>query len=722
MFANMYYALGDNSWETYSMKSRLQPQFRQAFASSFNHNYDGGFKYTKGIGNAASNPMWTPYSETSFAYVYKNTLVVTVDVLYQQNFYVDIGPMGTVTGRVTGAHLQWLDSVLEEGSKLPEVKHIIVQGHFPALFPVRKTKSSGIYMDDNEKSEFWEVLRKHPVDFYFAGEAHLNTVSKDTKSDIIQVVSRGNFFSNFLTIDITDDTIDITSYEEVGLEKTMSNFDYVPSGHIQILKNDAVKSIVTSGELSLFDPDDPMIYFNFESKTALKDRPVLGLGELPGGRRAPMVGSVEVDGATCTESLINVGAFGQDYDAQSRNVGLTPGLYGLAGVFNLDSRAAIFGMGPHSGTHPVSYAMWFKTMSYGSRTLLSYEGFWNQNTVMNLRLRNGMPEVVYSANQKVFVKNRTLNDGIWHHIAVTMPFDGCSLSDMKMYIDGEEESMTLIGYDAKMDLPSGGMMSVGSFGYGSIGADNPATRSGFNAGLNFEGSLDDVMVFARTLSDSETKKLATVPKSFALRSKVSYVLHEAMCLGFDLFGNGVILRSCTDEDGQQWIQDALGYIHNKLKYHKCLVPEKDANGLSRVKAEDCNSKVDNSFSWTIDLDTFLHDDTDQILVVDSSMNNAVGLSSEAPGGNILPEQGWDVIYKGGFASSHLTGTPSVSPTVVPTMVPSSSPTSNPSAAPTSNPTAEPSALPSASPTSIPTSLPTSSPSSLPSGKILFFYF
>ena len=92
---------------------------------------------------------------------------------------------------MTGAHLDWLDKVLQAGNEESAVKHIFVQGHFPVLYPVRKNKSSGQIMSYNENSEFWKMLRKHNVDIYFCGEVHLNTVTKDDVSDVIQIASRG---------------------------------------------------------------------------------------------------------------------------------------------------------------------------------------------------------------------------------------------------------------------------------------------------------------------------------------------------------------------------------------------------------------------------------------------------------------------------------------------------------------------------------------------------
>ena len=615
---------------------------------------------------------------------------------------------------MNGEHLQWLDNVLGEASQLSEVKHIIVQGHFPVLFPVKKTKSSGMYMDQHEDSDFWQVLRKHPVDIYFAGECHLNTVSKDSQSDIIQVVSRGNFFSNFLAIDISDDTVDITSYAEVGSEKTMSNFNYVASGHLRILKEQGSKSISTTGELSFFDADDPMLYFNFQRIASLEDRPVLGLGELPGTRRAPIVTDVTVGDSTCSDALINAGAFGQDYDAQSTNVALTSGVYGTAGVFTEDSRAAVFGMGPHSGQMPISYALWFKTSDYGIRTLLSYEGFWGQDAVMNLRLRDGRPELVYSASQKLFAKDNEVdqfNNGLWHHIAATMPFKGCKISEVKLYVDGEELATSLVGDDTIVNLPNGGMISIGGFGYGDVGNGGNLSREGFRAGLNYVGALDDVMVFARSLSQIEIKEISSRPTSFALRSKLSYDLQEAMCLGFDLFGNGLLLRSCSDGDGQQWIQDVLGYIHNKNRYEECLVPEAQSDGSFAVRVEDCNGATSSTFSWTMEPGFIFHDDSGSLLTVNVDNENAIELSSAT--GTII--QSWDIVYEGGFAPSYLTGTPSVSPTRIPTSVPTLSPTSNPSSRPSVSPTAKPSASPSEFPTAKPSASPSESPTATPTG-------
>lgn len=692
--------LGDNFWEKDTNKSILQPQFRETFTSNFNFDYDGNPKYTESIGNISSRPIGTVYENSSYAYIHLNTLIVTVDVLFQESPSVEIGAYGTVTGQVNSEHLIWFKSVLEEGNTLSGVKHIVVQGHFPVLYPVRKTKSSGMYMDNHDKSEFWQAMRDNSVDIYFCGEAHLVSVLKDEESDLIQIVGRGNFFSNFLAVDITDDTIDVTSYDEDGPEKTMFNYNYQSSGHLRLSKSGGVKTLNSSGELEILDPEGPAMYFTFEEIVPLQKRPVLALGELPGVGRYPVVEEVTIGGIDCHDSLINMGVFGQDYDAQTANVDLVEGVYGLGGKFAESSRAAVFSMGPHSRGNPISYTLWFKTLSFGARSLLAYEGFWNQDNVMNLRVRNGLPELVFSSSQKL-KSGESFNDGHWHHIAVTMPSSGCLLSAVEIWVDGEELPTVLVGSDTIVELPNGGMVSLGGFGYGNVGRESPIERIGFRDEMPFDGTLDEVLVWSRSLSAEEIRKLAIAPTSFALRTKLSYEWQEASCLGFGMFLQNVVLRPCNDEIGQQWVTDGLGYIHNKERYDLCLITES-----GELKVRNCVKKVSKSFIWEIRQNGQIRNqETNLTIAVDTIEDNTIKMLARG----VETEKLWDVVYEGDYAPSYLTG----EPTVAPTAIPSSSPSSFPSSLPTIRPSMNPSMSPSLSPSSLPTKSPSASPSSLP---------
>ena len=163
--------IGDNPWTPGENKGYLVKHFRHVFAENFNFDRDGRFLYPDFIDNIPPRPVGTDYQETSLAFIHKNVLFVTIDVLHQQSPLLRLGEDGSVAGHVTGDHLKWFDSILQAGQKNTQVKHIIVQGHFPVLYPVRKVKSSGIYMKkDGTNSKFWETMRRRGVDIYFAGE------------------------------------------------------------------------------------------------------------------------------------------------------------------------------------------------------------------------------------------------------------------------------------------------------------------------------------------------------------------------------------------------------------------------------------------------------------------------------------------------------------------------------------------------------------------------
>lgn len=341
-------------------------------------------------------------------------------------------------------------------------------------------------------------------------QVHLNTATKDKESNIVQIVSRGNYFNNFLTVDVTDDVIDIRCHNEVGSQKIKHNLDYEESGRIVISKRGDASTIEGSGQLALIDQSASLIHFNFEEKLPLSTRSILGLGLIPeSGEYKPTMTSVPVNGIDCEEVIPNVGEFGIDYDAQSANVKLVKGVSGFAGEFEENSRAAIWSMGPHFEGREISYSLWIKTEATDTPILVSYEGYWIKNTVMNLRLRNGRPELILSSTQRLRAWHPhplRLNDGHWHHIVVTNPADDSFLSEMKMYVDGEEIKTDIDGKDERVTFPNGGIISLGGFGHGRSGANDLElrhTRDNYENGDNLVGALDEVKIFARALSSQE---------------------------------------------------------------------------------------------------------------------------------------------------------------------------------------------------------------------------
>ena len=322
--------VGDNPWPPGTAVSIHQPEFRKALADVFNVDPNTGrFIYDKPIGKAPSRPLGTPYENTSYAYQYKNVLFVTVDVFHQANPNKKIGLQGSVTGAVVGKHLAWLDQALSEARKDASIKHVFVQSHLPVLQPVRRVNSSGMLMDDEMESDFWKTLRKHKVDIYFAGEVHSNTVTKDPLSDLVQVVTRAKWLNNFVTVDVTEDEIDITLHNQTA--PMPSDGRYEVSGRFVIDKSAGKKRFRDEGELAFLDREARMIHFDFEENFALKDRQVLGIRRGPGN---PFMSEVTIQGVRCDRSFANRGVFGQNYDAQYGDIDFTDGPHGLAGVFN----------------------------------------------------------------------------------------------------------------------------------------------------------------------------------------------------------------------------------------------------------------------------------------------------------------------------------------------------------------------------------------------------
>jgi hypothetical protein len=97
-------------WFT-DITSSIPVWYRQAFTSDFNNDYDDNFKYDIYIGDVSASPVGTTYAKSSYAYIHRNMLIVTVHILHHDGPNTIIGSLGTISGAVTGSHLQWLDDV-----------------------------------------------------------------------------------------------------------------------------------------------------------------------------------------------------------------------------------------------------------------------------------------------------------------------------------------------------------------------------------------------------------------------------------------------------------------------------------------------------------------------------------------------------------------------------------------------------------------------------------
>ena len=736
---------GDNPWPKNELKSELLPSFRQTFAESFNLDYDGSFRYDGLIGNVISHPKFTDFENTSYAYIHMNALIIVIDCLHQTSAGTDIGPAGTVAGRVEGEHLKWFENILAEAKELPTIKHIFVHSHFPVLYPVRKSRSSGQMMDFEAKSPFWKAMQDNNVDIYFAGEVHLNTVIKDPDSSLIQISSRGNHFTSFLTIDVTDDTIAITSHSEKGDNMEGYNLNYSQSGKLLLQKMDGNTNVKkATGELSLLNRSLPVIHFSFENITPLESRPILSLGLSAGVHpddRKPVVKEVTISGILCDHSLPNVGSFGMPYDAQISDISLVDGVHGSAGMFGRESRAAVWGMGPHTGGNTVSYALWFNTQTKRDALLIVYEGFWAKKTEWNLKLSNGTPQLVYSFNQMIIPRKwslTNLNDGNWHHIAVVMPKKDCLLSEVIMYINGEIIETRVMGDDSKVYIPNGGLLSLGGFGHGrSRTGINDGGRQFFTKGRRFLGLMDDAQVWSRSLSTNEVFGLAQKPVSFSFRNYIRDDIFGTSCL--DIGDNngidGLRTEICNNDLKQSWQIDSSGYVHSMMDYSLCMVPENGARVVgTRIVMVDCGKFEEINLKWRLtsnngiayegenEMEIGMVQD-DWIVLVPSYSFYPKWIRVDDKGQIVRPHPGtiFDPVSMGLSTESPLASSeeslplPSLPSTTSPTKFPSESPsTVMPTKQPSKSPSTTPTKMPSGSPSTImPTNKPSESPSQFP---------
>ena len=282
--------VGDNDWPTGSAVSTLVPAFRTGFADVWNEGPGGSNIYNTPIGSATARPLGTAYAETSFAVRHKNVLFITVDIFRQDGPNISLGETGSVIGGMSGAHLAWFTNVLAEANNIPAIKHIFVQSHLPAIYPVRKFASSGMLVANNENSGFFQAMRQYGVDVYFCGEVHANTVTIDKESDLVQVAIRGNNGGNINVVDVEDDRISMNLFKD----------NTIPLGSLVIDKSGPLTTFSSSGHLKPIDPEGIIIHIPFDNIAPASS----ALTCYDGGRT--------INGTLCSNSFPNHGSFSDD--------------------------------------------------------------------------------------------------------------------------------------------------------------------------------------------------------------------------------------------------------------------------------------------------------------------------------------------------------------------------------------------------------------------------
>jgi len=570
--------IGGNGWGKGDVRHmEALPVFRSSFAKWYNTDYTTGklLQLRERIGPVYSRPHGTQFENTTYAYQHKNVLFITIDAFKQMPDALfdrahGVGGEGVITCTVDGTHLAWFEQILKEARNNGSISHIIVQAHVPVIQPIRQVACSGQFMDYGEKSAFWKIMVKYNVDIYLAGEVHANTVTKDPDSNLLQIVSRGNQFNNFLKIEVTNHTLHVTSYNEVGT-KRMNNMNYTVHGRLMVDKTDCMSDdsvsrspsnkpviipskkpsispsdasnakrttlsnkspkpsssphkrvifprcksarITASGVLEPLDRISALLHFNFEEILPLGSREVIGL-QHDNHTQTLVARSITIRGIKSNESLPNLGSFAQLYDAQIANITLVhqPSSRGTYyAQFTENSRFGIFANGPHNPGIPVSFALWIKFDQSTRET---------SNEMLLVHYGNN-----FGVNSKKSIFTLTLNNGtpaLYNSpTSVLVPEDSFTLGDdewhhiavsMPKHSCKLSEVVIYIDGTSIRTKTTGNdkhifFVTSGRVSIGGFGHSSPSFESAYPHVSSYVGAVDDFSMWSRTLELSDLPTL-----------------------------------------------------------------------------------------------------------------------------------------------------------------------------------------------------------------------
>ena len=169
---------------------------------------------------------------------------------------------------------------------------------------------------------------------------------------------------------------------------------------------------------------------------------------------------------------------------------------------------AISATSPHSGGEIISYALWFKTQQQKSEMILIFfgnaYGVSIRKDMYTVTLKNGYPILYFGPDSFLKSDNEDLklNDGKWHHIAISMPHKSCFHSDVIMHIDGVNIPTTYNPeYNKRIFFSTSGRLSLGGFGFSFNGF-----KEQYPDFSNFVGHMDQFILWGRSIEDTDINK------------------------------------------------------------------------------------------------------------------------------------------------------------------------------------------------------------------------
>jgi RHS repeat-associated protein len=142
---------------------------------------------------------------------------------------------------------------------------------------------------------------------------------------------------------------------------------------------------------------------------------------------------------------------------------------------------------------------WIKT----SDTVSTYRSVisWGQNCSANRKWVFGLNpngKLCVFTHSNGVIGDQVLTDNNWHHIVTVLDNDGMStISDIKLYVDGREQTYSYSGISGYSINTNPGDVYIGAYDYeGSTGL-----------GAWFKGQMDDIKIYSRPLPESEIQGL-----------------------------------------------------------------------------------------------------------------------------------------------------------------------------------------------------------------------
>lgn len=484
--------LGDNPWNKGSEVVKFLPQFREGFAEQFTMAKSGtGSRFSKPIGNAPARPIGTKYENTSYAVQYRNALFITLDVFRFDGEEQVLGEEGVLIGDVHGEHLLWLEHVLEEAQNVESIDHIIVQSHLPIIYPVRKFASSGMMMEGASSNELLDVMRKYKVDLYLAGEVHLNTVTKDPESNLVQFVGRGVGLTNYSVIEVGERSLKICGYDE--------NDDLL--GELEIYKSRKQRIVEGTGMLKPIDPEGIQVHWSFDQLVKPEDFKC-SLSNFPERLGASLLDKED----SVPSAYPNEADMGMEYSLFCSKLEKVPGVKGQALRIKKGTKLFVKAIGPMLSDFERTVAFWIRSSANDRRLILNSNSFWKKDgQFFNISMNDGEIEVALRPDVVATAKEVLVNDNQWHHVAVVVPHKKARLEDCQIYVDGERRSLSCQNGATTINTKQANWLSIAT--QSKRHAIDLKTTMNM---ADFYGDLDEFSLWTHALDDDEIRQIVNM--------------------------------------------------------------------------------------------------------------------------------------------------------------------------------------------------------------------